>query len=227
MTSQSRFSALLQLISRDVPNFKVVHKVCAAAQRSGNHGRTKDGLNWQVALLNFTNFYFILKYTFILYRHNCHYFVFVFQLHWKPIWSTTTLCLHASLCTEMEWVTDSCTAWSTMRFHRSLTPSSPWDTTTCEFFHVQVLVFKSPLKKLRSCWLNLQCADTVACIKLLHALCVIDMENSRCWNTSNANRSTSDIDWFECGPLCTSFILVAEWGSSLTKRTWTKLKLYC
>ncbi len=29
---------------------KVVLKVCAAAQRSRNHGRTKDGFEWQVAV---------------------------------------------------------------------------------------------------------------------------------------------------------------------------------
>lgn len=36
--------------------FKVVFKVCTAAQRSGTHGWTEDGLDLQVAFLNFTNF---------------------------------------------------------------------------------------------------------------------------------------------------------------------------
>lgn len=58
--------------------------------------------------------------------------LFVFQVRWKTIWSSTTASRHASLCTEMELETASCTVWSTMRWHRSWSPSSPWGTTTCE-----------------------------------------------------------------------------------------------
>lgn len=59
---------LVQLINCDISNFfvKVVLKVCAAAQRTGNHGRTEDGSKWQVAFCNFTNIYFILIHTLIL-----------------------------------------------------------------------------------------------------------------------------------------------------------------
>ena len=32
-----------------IPFVKVVLKGCAAGQRPGNHGRTQDGLKWQVA----------------------------------------------------------------------------------------------------------------------------------------------------------------------------------
>ncbi|AWP06709.1 putative piwi-like protein 1 [Scophthalmus maximus] len=44
--------------------------------------------------------------------------------------SLTAACLHASLCTETEWETVSCTAWSTMKLLRSWTLSSPWGKTT-------------------------------------------------------------------------------------------------
>lgn len=51
------FSATLQLKCYISHFFvKVVLKVCTAAQRTGNHGRTEDGLEWQVAFLNFTIF---------------------------------------------------------------------------------------------------------------------------------------------------------------------------
>ena len=94
----------------------------------------------------------------------------------------------------------SCTVWSTTRSRRSWTPSSPWVTTTCEFFMLSLK------KKNKVLSLSPQSVDAIITYnKHLHVLWFVN-------------------DW-ELTLVCL-FIFVAWYNSLLSTTNQIQLKLY-